>query len=115
MAVSVTIWHNPRCTKSRQTLALLTERGIAPVVRLYLQDPPTLAELEATARALDLPPSGFIRRGEAEYRDLGLAGASDAALLDAMAAHPRLIERPVVLTAKGARLGRPPEAVLDIL
>ena len=109
------IWHNPRCSKSRQTLALLEARGVAPKVRLYLQDPPGADELQGVLDALGLAPSGLIRKGESLFRDLGLNGASEADLLAAMAGNPILIERPVVLTEKGARLGRPPEAVLEIL
>ncbi|MGR3455170.1 arsenate reductase (glutaredoxin) [Pseudooceanicola sp.] len=115
MAVSVTIWHNPRCSKSRQTLELLRENGVEPGVRLYLEDAPTRAELETALTALGLPPSGLIRTGEAEYRELALKGKDEDALLSAMAAHPRLIERPVVFKDVKAALGRPPENVLAIL
>lgn len=114
MAVTVTIWHNPRCTKSRQTLALLRERGIEPAIRLYLEDAPSRDELLAASRALGLPPSGMVRRGEALFRELGLSDAGDDALLDAMAEHPKLIERPVVFTDRAAALGRPPENVLAL-
>ncbi len=108
------IWHNPRCSKSRETLALLHARGIVPVVRLYLSDPPDEAELRAALAALGRPAAGLIRRGEALFRDLGLATAGEDRLIAAMAAHPALIERPLVLQAGQAALGRPPEAVLAL-
>lgn len=113
--MSVTIWHNPRCSKSRQTLELLRENGVEPEVRLYLDDAPSRAELEAALTALGLPPSGLIRTGEAEYRELGLKGKDEETLLTAMAGHPRLIERPVVFKGDKAALGRPPENVLALL
>lgn len=106
------LWHNPRCSKSRQTLALL--QGHAPDVRLYLQDPPTLAELTQVAGLLG-GAGAMIRKGEAIYKELGLREADDVALLAAMAAHPILIERPILLTKGKAALGRPPENVLTIL
>ncbi|MEL7256385.1 MAG: arsenate reductase (glutaredoxin) [Pseudomonadota bacterium] len=109
------IWHNPRCSKSRQTLALLQERG-AVDVRLYLQDAPTAEEIAAALQALDMPAAKLMRRGEAVFKELGLAKETDeAALVAAMAANPILIERPVVFANGKAALGRPPEAVLDIL
>ncbi len=108
------IWHNPRCSKSRETLALLHARGIVPEVRLYLEDPPTAAELRAALTALGRPPAALVRRGEPAFRDLGLGTADDATLIAAMAAHPVLIERPLVLHAGRAALGRPPEAVLAL-
>lgn len=116
MAVTVTIWHNPRCTKSRQTLALLAERGIAPEVRLYLQDPPTADEITAALGLLGRPAIALVRTGESLFRELGLTrDVPDATLIAAMAAHPILIERPLVLANGRAALGRPPEAVLAIL
>lgn len=111
----VAIWHNPRCTKSRETLALLTERGITPKVRLYLEAPPSRDELIAVLHALDLPASALVRWKEPEL-PAGLTKASDdAAILDALVAHPRLIERPVVIHHGKARIGRPPAQVLEIL
>ncbi len=110
-----TIWHNPRCSKSRQTLALLHERGLSPVIRLYLQDPPSEAELRSALAALGLPALGLLRTGEALFKELGLTTDMDeATLIAAMAAHPSLIERPLVLHDGRAALGRPPEAVLDL-
>ncbi|WP_306111420.1 MULTISPECIES: arsenate reductase (glutaredoxin) [Roseovarius] len=115
MAV-IEIWHNPRCSKSRQTLTLLEERGIAPKVRRYLEDAPDEVELRAALSALGMTASALIRNKETKYRELGLGKDSDdAALLAAMAAHPILIERPIVFAGDKAAIGRPPEAVLDIL
>ncbi len=108
------IWHNPRCSKSRETLALLHARGIAPEVRLYLQDAPTGAEIRAALAALGRPAADLVRRGEPAFRDLGLDGADEDRLIAALAAHPALIERPLVLHAGRAALGRPPEAVLAL-
>ena len=115
--MAVTIYHNPRCSKSRQTLALLEERGLKPRVVEYLKTPPDRATLSALLRKLDLPPSALVRRKEPEFKALGLdvPGTSEAAILDAMATHPKLIERPIVVAGRKARLGRPPEAVLEIL
>ncbi len=110
-----TIWHNPRCSKSRETLALLTDRGIVPTVRLYLQDPPIEAEIRAALGALGAPAIALMRTNEAAFKDLGLTvDTDDATLVAAMAGHPALIERPLVLHGGRARLGRPPEAVLDL-
>lgn len=110
--MAVEIWHNPRCSKSRQTLALLKE----PAIRLYLQDPPSAQDIARALRLLDIPATDLLRKGEAVYKELGLANVSDAAtLIAAMVAHPILIERPIVFANGKARIGRPPEAVLDIL
>ena len=110
-----TIWHNPRCSKSRATLALITDAGITPQIRLYQDDAPTTDEIRAVLAVLDVPASALVRKGEAIYKELNLKDAGEDALIDAMAAHPRLIERPVVLANNKAALGRPPESVLDIL
>lgn len=112
---AVTIYHNPRCSKSRQTLALLEERGIEPVVIPYLQTPPDAATLRALLGKLGIGARDLVRRKEAPYQELGLADASDDELIAAMVSHPVLIERPIVVTPKGAALGRPPENVLDVL
>lgn len=109
----VIIWHNPRCSKSRATLALLEGRGFAPEVVRYLDAPPAAAEIIAAAALLGMPLRDLARRGEAAWQ--GLEGADDAALAAAMAAHPILIERPVVFANGRAAIGRPPEAVLAIL
>ena len=110
-----TIWHNPRCSKSRETLALLEAQGIAPTIRLYLQDPPSEAEIRDALARLTLPARDLIRRKEAAFRDAGLsADSDDTTLIAAMAANPVLIERPLVLHGDRAALGRPPEAVLAL-
>ena len=102
------IWHNPRCSKSRQTLALI--EGHAPAVRLYLTDPPSADEITA----LGIPAADMIRKGEAKFKELGLKGADDATLIAAMVANPILIERPIVIHDGHAAIGRPPEAVLAL-
>lgn len=112
----VVIWHNPRCTKSRQTLALIEGRGIAPVVRRYLDDAPSEAEIRAALTALGLRPIDAMRTKEPEFKAMGLSkDSADADLIRAMAEVPKLIERPIVFKDGTARLGRPPEQVLDIL
>ena len=115
--MTITIFHNPRCSKSRATLALLQERGIDPVIRLYLDDPPDAAELQDILARLGRSPRELMRPGEAEYKAQGLSdrSLSDAQLIAAMVATPRLIERPIVLTDSNAAVGRPPESVLEIL
>ena len=110
------IWHNPRCSKSRQTLELLREKGIEPEIVEYLKAPPSAAEIEKTIKLLDIDPRGLMRKGENVYKEMGLASEDDGkALIAAMAEHPVLIERPVVLHKGKAALGRPPEDVLKIL
>ncbi len=112
----VTIWHNPRCSKSRQTLALLEEKGITPTVRKYLDDAPTEAEIRAALGALGLQPIDAMRVKETEFTEQGLTRETDAdTLIRAMATTPKLIERPIVFANGKARLGRPPEKVLEIL
>ncbi|MEZ5887179.1 MAG: arsenate reductase (glutaredoxin) [Paracoccaceae bacterium] len=114
--MTLTLWHNPRCSKSRETLALLEAQGHRPTIRLYLEDPPSAAELRAALALLGQPAIALVRTGEAEFRDLGLSrDTSEADLIAAMAAHPRLIERPLLIANGKAALGRPPEAVLAIL
>jgi arsenate reductase len=117
MSEDVTIYHNPRCSKSRQTLELLRQRGLEPVVIAYLEQPPDAATLKSLLSALALAPRALMRRKEAAYQALGLddPALTDDALIRAMVAHPILIERPIVVTGKGAALGRPPESVLQIL
>lgn len=111
------LFHNPRCSKSRAALSLLEERGIAPEIVTYLDQPPSAEELRAVAGMLGLPPRALLRTGEPEYATLGLADESleDAALVDAMVAHPRLIERPILIHDGRAVIGRPPERVLELL
>ena len=115
--MQVTIYHNPRCSKSRATLALLEERGIEPRIVRYLETPPTADELREVLAALGMSPRALLRTGEAAYRELDLARDTlgDDALIETMATHPRLIERPIVIAGGHARIGRPPEAVLEIL
>lgn len=115
--MGVTIYHNPRCTKSRETLALLEKNGVTPTVVEYLKTPPSAAELKRLLAMMGKRPREAMRKGEAPYKELGLADAklTDAQLIEAMAKHPILIERPIVVNGKKAALGRPPDAVLDIL
>lgn len=110
------LWHNPRCSKSRATLALLEDRGLAPEIRLYLQDPPGMDELRAAQAALGTPLLTMVRVKETRFGELGLSPESDeATLLAAMAENPILIERPILITPAGAAIGRPPEAILALL
>jgi arsenate reductase len=116
--VQVTIYHNPKCAKSRATLRLLEERGIEPVIVEYLKTPPSKAELAALVKLLGLEPRALLRTKEPEYQQAGLANPklSDSAILQAMSKYPKLIERPIVVAGKNkAALGRPPENVLGIL
>ena len=112
-----TIWHNPRCGKSRQTLALLKEKGIEPTVVLYLKNPPSLEEINEALKLLKLEPRDLMRRKEVPFKDLGLKDTQHSRrdLIKAMVEHPILIERPIVFGNGGAALGRPPENILDIL
>ncbi|MGE2688657.1 arsenate reductase (glutaredoxin) [Mycolicibacterium pulveris] len=110
-----TIYHNPRCSTSRKTLELLRENGIEPTVIQYLKDPPSRAELQKMIADAGIDVRTAVRKKEAVYAELGLADASDDELLDAMVEHPILIERPFVVTPKGTRLGRPIDAVREIL
>jgi arsenate reductase (glutaredoxin) len=111
------IYHNPRCSKSRQTLELLNERGVEAQVVEYLQTPPDATTLRGILDMLGIEPRQLMRSNEPEYRDLNLddVALSDAQLIAAMVAHPRLIQRPIVVRDGRAALGRPPEQVLGIL
>lgn len=114
--MSTTIWHNPRCSKSRETLALLEEKGEQPIIRKYLEDAPSAEEIREILALLGIEPRALMRTKDALYKELGLADVSDnEALIKAMADNPKLIERPVVIKNGKARLGRPPESVLEIL
>jgi arsenate reductase len=116
--MEVRIWHNPRCSKSRATLALLEERGVAPEVVLYVEAPPTPAELDTVCRKLGRAPQELLRAGEDLAGELGLAREdprSREEWLELLCAHPILIERPIVVRGERAALGRPPEAVLELL
>lgn len=114
---AVTIYHNPRCSKSRQTLELLRERGIEPVIVEYLKTPPTRAQLEHILDLLGLEPRACMRSNETAFGEAGLAdpALTREALIEALIEHPILIQRPIVLANGKAALGRPPEAVLEIL
>lgn len=113
----VTIYHNPRCSKSRQALALLRDRNIEPEIVEYLKTPPDAETLSRLLNMLDLEPRELMRKKEKEYKEnaLGNPELSRDDLIAAMVAHPRLIERPIVIQGERAALGRPPEQVLDIL
>jgi arsenate reductase len=115
--MSVTIYHNPRCSKSRQTLALLQDRGVEAEVVEYLKTPPDAAALKKILTLLGLKPRELMRKNEAVYKDRGLdnAGLSDNDLIAAMINDPILIERPIVIAGGRAVIGRPPEKVLEIL
>jgi arsenate reductase (glutaredoxin) len=115
--MDVILYHNPRCSKSRQTLQLLQEQGIEPTIRLYLEDSPSTKEIKQLLVKLDITPRELLRKGEDAYKEnqLGNKDLTDTALIKAMAEFPKLIERPIVIKGDQARLGRPPEQVLEIL
>lgn len=115
--MAVTIYHNPRCTKSRQTLTLLTKRGIEPKIIEYLVTPPSEAELKRLLKLLGISPRELLRTKEAEYKQAKLdrPDVSDADIIRAMVKYPRLIERPIVVSGSKAALGRPPENILKII
>jgi arsenate reductase len=115
--MSVEIYHNPRCSKSRQTLQLLKEHGVEPEVVEYLKTPPDRAALERILDMLGIEPRDLMRKKEQEYKDNNLndPNLTRDQLIDAMLAHPKLIERPIVIKNGKAALGRPPEQVLEIL
>jgi arsenate reductase len=114
---AVSIYHNPRCSKSRQTLQLLQERGIEPGIILYLENAPDKQTITSLLAKLGLTAQQLLRKGEAEYKELKLnnENLSEDDLITAMTQHPRLIERPIVLVNGKAAIGRPPENVLAIL
>lgn len=113
----IEIWHNPRCSKSRKTLALLEERGIEPTIVRYLDEPPTEKRLAQVIDYLGIEPRALLRKREDAYKelDLGDRSKSDAEIIAAMVERPKLIERPIVIREKAAAIGRPPESVLEIL
>ena len=115
--MTVTIYHNPRCSKSRQTLALLIDKGVKPEIVEYLKTPPTQKELSRILELLGLTPRTLIRTKESEYKNLGLDNANldKLTLIAAMVSNPILIERPIVVTENNAAIGRPPENVLKII
>lgn len=112
-----TFYHNPRCSKSRQGLALLEARGVPLEVVRYLDNPPSTATLKALVKKLGITPRQLLRKGEEDYKTLGLADEllSDKYILEAMSQHPKLIERPIIFDNQRAAIGRPPENLLDVL
>lgn len=117
MTQEVRIYHNPRCSKSRQTLQLLQAHGIEPTVIDYLKTPPDAKELNRILNLLAMEPRDLMRKKEAEYKEAGLddPALDRETLIQAMIDHPRLIERPIVVAKGKAALGRPPESVVEIL
>ena len=115
--MTVTIYHNPRCSKSRQTLSLIHEQGVQPKIIEYLNQPPTKAQLKTILAQLGITPRELIRKKEAEYKQYHLDNPelTDDQLIEAMIQHPKLLERPIVVNGAKAALGRPPENVLEIL
>lgn len=115
--MSIKILHNPRCSKSRQTLQLITEKGIEPEIVQYLKTPPSKEELEKILDLLGLEPRELMRKKEKEYKEAGMDNPDldREALIQGMVDHPKLIERPIVIKGGKAIIGRPPEQVLDIL
>ena len=115
--MSITIYHNPKCSKSRQTLKLLQEQGINPVTIEYLKNPPTVEKLKEILSLLGVSPRDLMRKKEDKFKELDLANSklTDEDLIHFMVKHPILIERPIVLANGTAALGRPPEQVLNIL
>jgi len=111
------LYHNPRCSKSRTALELLEQRGATPVVVRYLETPPSAAELKALLAKLGIGARQLLRSGEDEFKTLGLdkPALTDAQLIEAMATHPKLIERPILVAGDVAVIGRPPEKVLELL
>ncbi|MGE3476988.1 MAG: arsenate reductase (glutaredoxin) [Rhodospirillaceae bacterium] len=113
--MALTIYHNPRCSKSRETLALLEGKGLSPHVVEYLETPPSQAELKRILKALGVPAKDIVRKKEAAAAKIDAEAMKEADLVAAMAAHPEIIERPIVVNGEKAALGRPPERVLGIL
>jgi arsenate reductase len=113
----LTLYHNPRCSKSRSALQLLEERGLSATVVRYLETPLTAEQIQALLAKLGIPARQLLRSGEDEYRELNLADTSlsEAQLIAAMAAHPKLIERPILVAGERAVIGRPPEQILELL
>lgn len=115
--MSVTIYHNPRCSKSRQTLEILRGRGIEPAIVAYLETPPDAAEIKRLLKLLGIGARDVMRKKEAAYTESGAddPGLDEGALVACIAANPILLERPIVVSGERAAIGRPPEKVLDIL
>ncbi len=113
--MGVTIYHNPRCSQSRQTLQLIEEKGVTPTIIDYLNTPPTQAVLKDIVGMLGVSPRDIVRKKEAKEAGLDVGAMSDADVIKAMTANPAIIERPIVVADKKAAMGRPPENVLTIL
>jgi len=115
--MSITIYHNPRCSKSRQTLQLIEESGQSPKIVEYLKNPPTAVELKEITQLLGISPRALLRTKEAEYMAHGLddMALDDNAIIEIMVNHPKLIERPIVINGQQAVIGRPPENVLELI
>lgn len=115
--MTIKIYHNPRCTKSRQTLELLKSKGVEPEIILYLENHPTFEEIENLLKLLNAEPRDIMRKKEAEYKEQGLKdeNLSEKDLIEAIVKTPKLLERPIVINGKKAAIGRPPENVLEIL
>lgn len=109
------LYHNPQCSKSRQTLTLLQDKGVKVTIIEYLKTPLTVAELESIAQKLNLEPRQFMRHGEAEYESVTDENLTREELFAAIVKHPRLLERPIAVTQTKAAIGRPPENVLTLL
>jgi len=113
--LSIQIYHNARCSKSRATLALLEANGYAPEVIEYLKTPPNSRQIRELLRKLGIKSHELLRKGESEYQSLALQDPTDEQVVDAILKHPILLQRPIVVTGERAAIGRPPEAVLDML
>jgi arsenate reductase len=110
------LYHNPRCSKSREAKAMLDDAGLDYQVRLYLNEPLSVSELQTLVGQLGIPAVSLLRTRESDYRAAGLGkDSSDMSILNAMAEFPKLMERPILVTDKGARIGRPPEAIREVL
>ncbi len=113
--MSVTIYHNPRCSKSRKTLELIQDKGVEPEIVEYLQTPPSVDELKAILKKLGKTAAEIVRKKEAKEEGIDVAALDEDGLIAALAAHPRAIERPIVVKGNAAVMGRPPENVDDLL
>jgi len=113
--MSVTIYHNPRCSKSRQTLELIREKGVEPEIVEYLETPPSAAELKDILSKLGMTAAQIVRKKEAKEEGIDVGALDNDALIEALVAHPRAIERPIVVKGAKAVMGRPPENVIDLV
>lgn len=111
----VTIFHNPRCSKSRQALALLEEAGITPTIRVYLEDVPQSDEIKELLAKLDMPCAAVLRKGEDAYKAHFKGVVEEDALIQLLEAHPKVLERPIIIKGDKAVIGRPPEALLPLI